>query len=139
MTARVVRCFVLLRQCRGYPARGSAKRKTGGKFMLYIFYGVDDPAKKHLRAELRETHFAYLEKFKGRLVLGGALLEDDRADNPIRTGSVLIVNFPSRAAAQDFVDNEPLSKGGLFKTMSLTRMRRGQWNPAVAPSTPEGN
>lgn len=106
--------------------------------MLYIFYGQDDPANMHLRAELREAHLAYLEKFKDRLVLGGALLAEDGA-NPARLGSVLILNLPSKAAAEEFAANEPFSRGGLFKSKSVTRMRRGQWNPAAAPKTPEGN
>ena len=28
---------------------------------------------------------------------------------------------------------------GLFQTVKITRMRRGQWNPAAAPKTAEGN
>jgi uncharacterized protein YciI len=106
--------------------------------MLYIFYGLDDPAQAHLRGELRETHLAYLDRFKDQLVLSGALLADDGPD-PGRLGSVLIVNMPSKAAADEFAANEPFSKGGLFKSKSVTRMRRGQWNPAAAPKTAEGN
>ncbi len=106
--------------------------------MLYIIHAVDDPARKHLRHELRERHLAYLDKFKDRLVLSGAMLADD-GPNPGRLGSVLIVNMPSMSAAEEFAANEPFSKGGLFKSSSVTRMRRGQWNPAAAPKTPEGN
>ncbi|OGA06304.1 MAG: hypothetical protein A3D95_03230 [Betaproteobacteria bacterium RIFCSPHIGHO2_12_FULL_69_13] len=106
--------------------------------MLYIFYGIDDPARAHLRAELRDKHLAYLDKFKDRLVLSGAMLADD-GPNPGRLGSVLIVNMPSMSAVEEFAANEPFSKGGLFKSSSVTRMRRGQWNPAAAPKTPEGN
>lgn len=106
--------------------------------MLYIIYAVDDPARKHLRAELREKHLAYLDRFKDRLVLSGAMLADDGPDAG-RLGSVLIVNMPSKAAADEFAANEPFAKGGLFKSSSVTRMRRGQWNPAAAPRTPEGN
>jgi uncharacterized protein YciI len=106
--------------------------------MLYIFYGVDDPAKGHLRTELRDRHLAYLDGFKEQLVLSGALLADD-GPSPARLGSVLIVNMPSKAAADEFAANEPFSKGGLFKSSSVTRMRRGQWNPAAAPRTPEGS
>jgi hypothetical protein len=52
---------------------------------------------------------------------------------------VLIINVPSRAAAEAFSADEPLRKAGVFKSVTITRMRRGQWNPAAAPATAEGN
>ena len=70
------------------------------------------------------------------VLLGGATLEDD---GETRTGSVLIINVPDRAAADEFALNEPFRKAGLFETVTLTRMRRGQWNPESAPDSAEGN
>ena len=104
--------------------------------MLYILYQEDGPDSARIRAATKEAHFAYLERHQDILVLGGALLADDGAT---RTGSVLILNVPSRAAAEAFSADEPFRKAGLFKSVKLTRMRRGQWNPAAAPKTPEGN
>jgi hypothetical protein len=46
---------------------------------------------------------------------------------------------PSRAVAEAFSADEPFRKAGLFKSVKITRMRRGQWNPDAAPQTPEGN
>ncbi len=106
--------------------------------MLYISYGLDDPAKAHVRAATKEAHFAYLELHKEKLVLGGALLADDSAA-PVRIGSVLIINVPSKAEADAFFNNEPFFRNGLFSSRSVTRMRRGQWNPGAAPNTAEGN
>jgi hypothetical protein len=104
--------------------------------MLYIVYQVDKPNSAALRDQLREEHFAYLEKHKAILVLGGATLSDD---GKTRTGSVLIVNVKSRAEADAFSLNEPFRKGGLFQRVEINRMRRGQWNPDAAPKTAEGN
>ena len=104
--------------------------------MLYIIYQVDKPDAKVLREKTREAHLAYLDRHKDILVLGGALLADE---NDTRLGSVLIVNVPSRAAADAFSENEPFRRAGLFQSVSVTRMRRGQWNPAAAPKTAEGN
>jgi uncharacterized protein YciI len=104
--------------------------------MLYIVYQVDKPDSVALRDRLREEHFAYLAKHEDILVLGGAMLSDDGKG---RTGSVLIVNVKSRAEADAFSANEPFRKGGLFQRVEINRMRRGQWNPAAAPKTPEGN
>jgi hypothetical protein len=46
---------------------------------------------------------------------------------------------PNRHAAEKFSAEEPFRKAGLFKTVKITRMRRGQWNPEAAPTTAEGN
>lgn len=105
--------------------------------MLYIIYAEDrDQGADEIRARVRDTHLAYLAKHESMLVLGGGLLAEDGAK---RLGSVLIINVPSRAAAEAFAAGEPFRCAGLFKSVKLTRMRRGQWNPAAAPGTAEGD
>jgi len=104
--------------------------------MLYIIYQEDVADSAALRAVHKAAHFAYLEAHRDILVLGGALLADEDAT---RTGSVLIINVPDRAAAERFSANEPLRSAGVFKSVRITRMRRGQWNPDAAPASAEGN
>jgi hypothetical protein len=43
------------------------------------------------------------------------------------------------AAAEAFSRDEPFRKAGLFGTVKISRMRRGQWNPAAAPKSEEGH
>jgi uncharacterized protein YciI len=104
--------------------------------MLYIIYQQDAPGSAAIRARVKQAHFDYLEKHRDILVLGGAMLADDGVE---RTGSVLILNVPDRAAAEAFSAGEPLRSAGVFKSVQITRMRRGQWNPAAAPASAEGN
>ena len=104
--------------------------------MLYIIYQEDGPGSAALREEHKPAHFAYLEEHKDILVLGGAMLADDGVE---RIGSVLILNVPNKETAERFSENEPLRKAGTFKSVKITRMRRGQWNLDAAPTTPEGN
>ena len=104
--------------------------------MLYIIYQEDGPSSAALREQHKEAHFAYLREHADSLVLGGAMLADDGVE---RIGSVLILNVPSREDAERFSANEPLRKAGVFREVKISRMRRGQWNPAAAPETPEGN
>ncbi|MBN8964538.1 MAG: hypothetical protein J0H89_03970 [Rhizobiales bacterium] len=104
--------------------------------MLYIIYQEDGENGPTIRAATREKHFAYLEEHKDILVLGGGLLSDE-GDKLL--GSCLIVNVPSREEADRFSLNEPFRKAGAFKSVKVTRMRRGQWNPAAAPKTVLGN
>ena len=104
--------------------------------MLYIMVNEDRSDGQPVREATRDAHLAYLERHKSLVVLaGGTLAEDGKT----RTGSVFIVNVPSREAAEKFSAEEPFRKAGLFKTVKITRMRRGQWNPQVAPKTAEGN
>jgi uncharacterized protein YciI len=104
--------------------------------MLYIMYNEDRPDGQAIRAATRETHLAYLERHRNIVVLSGGTLAED---GMTRTGSVFIVNVPSREAAEAFSAEEPFRKAGLFRTVKITRMRRGQWNPEAAPKTAEGN
>jgi len=104
--------------------------------MLYIIYQEEDPGSAALRAAHREAHFAYLEKHRDILVLGGAMLAED---GTTRTGSVLIINVPDRAAAEAFSREEPFRKAGLFREVKISCMRRGQWNPAAAPQSADGH
>ncbi len=104
--------------------------------MLYIIYQEDRPDGAAIRTATRPEHLAYLERHADILVLGGATLADDGVT---RIGSVLIINVPSREAAERFSAEEPFRKAGLFKSVKITRMRRGQWNPDAAPKTAEGN
>lgn len=104
--------------------------------MLYIIYQEDKEDGAAIRAATRARHLDYLARHRDILVLGGALTADDGVQ---RLGSCLIINVPDRAAAEAFSAEEPFRQAGLFKTVKITRMRRGQWNPAAAPATAEGN
>jgi hypothetical protein len=104
--------------------------------MLFAIYHEDGPNAKEIRARTRETHLAYLDAHMDILVLGGGLITDD---NSGYVGSLFIINVPSRQAAEEFSAGEPYRKAGLFKTVKISRMRRGQWNPAAAPATVLGN
>lgn len=104
--------------------------------MLYLIYCEDRADGAAIRAATREAHFDYLARHRDVLVLGGALLAED---GTTRIGSSFLVNLPSREAAEEFSRNEPFTRAGLFREVRIRRMRRGQWNPAAAPATAEGN
>jgi uncharacterized protein YciI len=105
--------------------------------MLYILYCEDrDSGAAEIRQKHRDAHLAYLAKHEHLLVLGGAMLADD---GKARLGSVLILNVPGRKEAEAFSQAEPFRNASLFKSVKITRMRRGQWNPAAAPKSPDGN
>jgi uncharacterized protein YciI len=105
--------------------------------MLYILYCRDDQrVSAHIRAAHKEAHLAYLAEHAGLIVLGGAMLAEE---GDTRLGSTLVLNVKSRAEAEAFSVNEPFRRAGLYASVDITRMRRAQWRPELAPQSVEGN
>jgi uncharacterized protein YciI len=97
--------------------------------MLWAISCVDHPDTAALRDRHMKPHRAYLDGRKDILVLAGATLSDDGTG---ATGSLFIVNAASRAEAKAFSDNDPFKQVGVFASVSITRMRKSQWNPSAA-------
>jgi len=94
--------------------------------MLWAISRVAAPNFAAMREQGLQPHLDYLHSQKSILVVSGATLTDD---GKAVTGSLLIVNVGSRAEARAFVDGDPFQKAGLFTNVTITRMRKGQWNP----------
>ena len=97
--------------------------------MLWAISRVAAPNFAANREKGLQPHLDYLQSQKKILVLSGATMADDGKEF---IGSLLIVNVGSRAEAQAFVDGDPFQKAGMFKSVTITRMRKGQWNPQAA-------
>ncbi len=97
--------------------------------MFYAIFCVDKPNAAELRQELRPPHQAYLKTQTGVIVVAGATQSDD---GETATGSMFIVNVDGRAQAEAFAKGDPFNSGGLFKSVVVTRMRKGHWHPENA-------
>ena len=97
--------------------------------MLWTISCNDKPNTAAVRAANLQTHRAYLQSQKGILVLAGATQNDEGTES---IGSMFVVNVESRAAAKAFSDGDPFTKAGVFANVTITRMRKGQWNPEAA-------
>lgn len=95
---------------------------------LYLIYAIDRPGADDIRKKTRDEHMDYLQSRK-EIVLAGAKLSDD---GETAGGSAFIVNVPDRKAAQAFSDGDPFTREGLFDSITITRVRKGIWNPEVA-------
>lgn len=95
---------------------------------LYAVTCVDKPGMGQVRAAIRQTHLDYLAAHADVVVLGGVTFGTDDA----KDGSVWIVNLPGLPAAEAFVASEPFVKAGVFQSVRLRRMNKGQWNPPAA-------
>jgi uncharacterized protein len=97
--------------------------------MLWVISCIDNPNTAAVRAAHLQPHRDYLQSQKGILVLAGATQTDDGKE---AIGSLFVVNANSRADAKKFSDGDPFTQNGVFSGITITRMRKGQWNPAAA-------
>jgi len=97
--------------------------------MLWIIYCEDKPDTAATREQHLGVHREYLLSKKKILVLAGAR-QNDEGTQPI--GSLFVLNVNSRAEAQAFSDGDPYAQQGIFSKVTISRMRKGQWNPESA-------
>jgi len=97
--------------------------------MLWAITCVDNPNSGAIRDKIVQPHRDYLQSQKKILVLAGATQNDDGTQ---AIGSLFVVNVDSRAKAKAFSDSDPFTKAGVFKSVAIMRMRKGQWNPEAA-------
>ncbi|MGF1641788.1 MAG: YciI family protein [Rhodospirillales bacterium] len=89
--------------------------------MLFMFVCTDRPYHESLRAETRQAHLDYLGAFRSRVVMAGPTQTDDGAH---MTGSLLIMDFDDRQAAEAFAAGDPYNKAGLFESVVIRRWKQ---------------
>ena len=97
--------------------------------MLWTISCTDKPDTAAIREKHLQPHRDYLQSKKSILVLAGATQSDDGAQ---AIGSLFVLNVGSRAEAKAFSDGDPFTQNGVFADITITRMRKGQWNPGAA-------
>jgi hypothetical protein len=63
------------------------------------------------------------------LVLAGATQNDDGTE---AIGSCFVVNVGEPRGGQEVLGRRSVHQNGVFKSVTITRMRKGQWNPEAA-------
>lgn len=96
--------------------------------MWYVFICEDTPDSLTARLQARPAHLARLEALKaaGRLLVAGPTPAVD-ADNPGAagfTGSIVIAEFPSLAAAQAWGADDPYSAAGVYASVTVKPFKR---------------
>jgi len=84
--------------------------------MLFAFHLVDHPDAGALRARVRPEHKDYLAKVAQQIAFAGPLLADD---GQAMVGSLLVIDFADRAAAQAWLQQEPFTRAGLYATSQV--------------------
>lgn len=90
--------------------------------MLFVFIGKDKPDALELRLAVRPTHLEHLNALGDKLVLAGALWDDN--DKP--EGSVMVLEAESLEAAKASFGADPFVTEGVFASYEVKR-----WNLAI--------
>ena len=89
--------------------------------MFYAILCTDKPDHQQLRADNRPAHLAYLEAHAEQILIAGPLPTEDGS---AVTGSLLVLDFPDRAAAEAFAEQDPYAQAGLFESVSIKPFRK---------------
>ncbi len=89
--------------------------------MPYAIITQDKPDHAEVRASHRPAHVEYLKQHQASLLAAGAMLHDDGTTGE---GGILLVDTDDRAEAEKFIAEDPYSKAGLFRTVTVVRWRK---------------
>ena len=96
--------------------------------MLYAIIGEDAADSLEKRLEVREQHLQRLRQLQdeGRLFVAGPFPAIDAIDPAAAgfTGSLIVAEFTSLNDAIDWADQDPYSKHGVFKNVSVKPFKK---------------
>lgn len=91
--------------------------------MLYLIVGDDVPDSLARRQQVRPDHLARLEALQqaGRLVVAGPFpaIDSEQPGDAGFTGSAIIAEFDSLAAAQAWADADPYLAAGVYARVTV--------------------
>ena len=94
--------------------------------MLFALICNDKPDGMPIRKANRPEHLAYLKSLGDTLKFAGPFLDED---GEAMTGSLIVVEAPSSAAARDIADGDPFTKAGLFASVEVRPWKWTIGNP----------
>ncbi|MGB8491689.1 MAG: YciI family protein [Bacteroidales bacterium] len=90
------------------------------QFLLIAFDGADAEAiNRRMKARPEHLEGIAVLKRQGEFALGGAILDD----NGMMIGSMIVYEFPDRAALDDRLKEEPYIKQGVWKKIEIMPYR----------------
>lgn len=87
--------------------------------MLIALIAKDKPGALQVRLDNRDAHLGYIKE-TGIVAQAGPLLDD----NGNMAGSLVILDVAELKQAQDWADNDPYAKAGLFDSVELIEWKK---------------
>ena len=86
--------------------------------MLFVIIGHDGPRGAELRPTVRPAHLENLRPLveQGRVLVGGPFTDG--------SGSLMVVEMESEAAAMEFARTDPYTKEGVFERVEVKPFRK---------------
>ena len=95
--------------------------------MLFAFWMIDGPGMLETRHRIRPEHKAHLAAVEPRIHFAGPLLDDDGGH---MIGTLLVIDFADRAAAEAWLAAEPFTRAGVYRHTDI-RPVQGLWPRAT--------
>jgi uncharacterized protein YciI len=96
--------------------------------MLYAVIGTDNPDSLQQRLSARPDHLARLNELKnaGRLLLAGPFpaIDSDDPGPAGFSGSLIVAEFESLTAAQEWADADPYIKAGVYSHVTVKPFKK---------------
>lgn len=84
--------------------------------MLFAITVIAKPDAEEAIEELLQEHREYHQKKLSETYLGGPIFLED---NKTRAGGLMIMDFPDRSAAEDFLSNQPFNRAGIIDHIQI--------------------
>ncbi|SIS75590.1 hypothetical protein SAMN05421772_10444 [Paracoccus saliphilus] len=85
---------------------------------LFAVICRDKPGALQTRLDTREAHLAHIRN-SGIVAMAGPLIENEEM-----RGSLVILDAPDLAAAEDWAANDPYKSAGLFDSVQVTEWKK---------------
>ena len=92
--------------------------------MLFSVFTLDNPDALDKRKAVHGAHVAHLKRAKDygvTITVGGPLVSDDGATS---IGSLMVLETPDRAAAEEFSSADPFHQNGVWGKVEIRRFDR---------------
>jgi uncharacterized protein YciI len=87
--------------------------------MTFAVICIDRPDTAGLRDRTRLAHLEYINPYRAKMKIGGALL-DEAGER--RVGMVFAIDLPTREAVEALMRDEPYTKAGIFESVMIRRI-----------------
>ncbi len=100
---------------KGFANKWPKDGRPAVKDTLFAYFNLNGETAAGPRTEFRQAHLDYLAATADHIFAAGPMFEDsDATDMEDRIGSLYIVDYPDRAAADDWFAKEPFNKNGVY-------------------------
>ena len=86
--------------------------------MQFVIKALDGENKLDKRMEVRSRHLEGMSKLSDHIICAGGLLDDEGK----MMGSLLIMDYPDRAALEEYLSQEPYVKEHVWDKIEVTPM-----------------